>query len=164
MASFENPPERAFVLQKYLLLHDQQSSLQKHLEEVLPSPTSSPPTSCATSTSSVSSALNSTTNLALEHHDDVQIINPRQRPHSLRRLPSLPSHLPHANVDDMNVDEQKLNEVNQQIKSTLTDLLNCAGVRSDGRYRRWVQTRLMDVQRELKCHRRKGSFGGVSSH
>ena len=55
----------------------------------------------------------------------------------------------------------KLKNVNQQIKSTLTDLLNCESVRRDQRYRMWVQTRLMDAEKELKgsrsrsCDRRR---------
>lgn len=47
----------------------------------------------------------------------------------------------------------KLKDVNLQIKSTLTELLNCESVRSDNRYRTWVQTRLMDAERELKVSR-----------
>jgi hypothetical protein len=37
-----------------------------------------------------------------------------------------------------------------QIKQTLTDLLNCESVRNDNKYRLWVQTRLMDAEKELK--------------
>jgi len=55
-------------------------------------------------------------------------------------------------------DEHKLQDVNLQIKSTLTELLNCESVRGDGRYRMWVQTRLMDAEREL-TKARKGSCG-----
>lgn len=40
--------------------------------------------------------------------------------------------------------------MNLQIKTTLTDLLNCESVRADSRYRMWVQERLMDAERELK--------------
>jgi hypothetical protein len=63
-------------------------------------------------------------------------------------------------------DETKLKMVNQQIKSTLTELLNCESVRGDRRYRMWVQTRLMDAERELKrdrarsCDERRVSLGG----
>jgi len=62
-------------------------------------------------------------------------------------------------------DEIKLKMVNQQIKSTLTELLNCESVRGDRRYRMWVQTRLMDAERELKRERtrsceRRVSLGG----
>jgi hypothetical protein len=47
----------------------------------------------------------------------------------------------------------KLMNVNQQIKQTLTELLNCESVRADRRYRTWVQTRLMDAERELRGER-----------
>lgn len=58
-------------------------------------------------------------------------------------------------VEEIEEDEQKLKNVNQQIKTTLTDLLNCESVRADLRYRKWVQTRLMDTERELKENRSK---------
>ena len=45
--------------------------------------------------------------------------------------------------------EKKLKNVNEQIKCTLTDLLNCEGVWGDRRYRMWVETRLMDAEKEL---------------
>ena len=59
-------------------------------------------------------------------------------------------------------DELKLKSVNQQIKSTLTELMNCESVRGDRRYRMWVQTRLMDVERELKTERTKSRERRVS--
>jgi len=64
-------------------------------------------------------------------------------------------------MEEIQEDETKLKHVNQQIKSTLTELLNCDSVRADRRYRMWVQTRLMDAEKELKgsrsrsCERRK---------
>jgi hypothetical protein len=68
---------------------------------------------------------------------------------------------------EVEADEQKLLTVNQQIKTTLTDLLNCEVVRNDSKYRMWIQTRLMDAERELKgsksrsCSRRKSvQIGG----
>jgi len=56
-------------------------------------------------------------------------------------------------VEEIEEDEEKLKECNQQIKSTLTDLLNCESVKGDRRYSRWVQSRLMDVEKELKERR-----------
>jgi len=50
-------------------------------------------------------------------------------------------------------DEQKLLNVNQQIKTTLTELLNCESVRGDRKYRMWIQSRLMDAEKELKMRR-----------
>jgi len=61
----------------------------------------------------------------------------------------------------------KLKNVNQQIKTTLTELLNCESVRGDTRYRKWVQTRLMDAEKELKnnksrsCERRRSEDLGT---
>lgn len=51
-------------------------------------------------------------------------------------------------------EEKKLVQVNQQIKTTLTELLNCESVRQDRLYSVWVQSRLMDAERELKGARR----------
>ena len=53
-------------------------------------------------------------------------------------------------LDEIEEDQTKMRDVNLQIKSTLTELLNCESVRNDGRYRLWVQTRLMDAERELR--------------
>jgi hypothetical protein len=48
-----------------------------------------------------------------------------------------------------------LSKLNNEIKSTLTGLLNCAGVRGDARYRGWIQTRLMDTERRLSTSRKE---------
>lgn len=48
-------------------------------------------------------------------------------------------------------------EVNQQIKATLTSLLNCESVKHDQEFRAWVQERLMDAEHELKRARRRRS-------
>ncbi|KAE9987666.1 hypothetical protein EG328_001899 [Venturia inaequalis] len=48
-------------------------------------------------------------------------------------------------------------EINQQIKSTLTELLNCDGVKHDRIFRAWVQTRLMEAEHQLKKQRRRRS-------
>lgn len=69
------------------------------------------------------------------------------------RRSSLPAVIDESLLGEMEEDESKLKSVNQQIKSTLTDLLNCESVRGDRRYRMWVQTRLMDAEKELKGSR-----------
>ena len=55
----------------------------------------------------------------------------------------------------MSADECKRSDVNHDIKSTLTDLLNCESIRNDNKMRFWVQTRLMDAELELKRQRRR---------
>jgi hypothetical protein len=57
-------------------------------------------------------------------------------------------------------DSRKLQEVNQQIKTALTELLNCESVRGDRLYRAWVQRRLMEAERELKEGRRMSGSAG----
>jgi hypothetical protein len=52
-------------------------------------------------------------------------------------------------------DEGQLFEINHEIKSTLTDLLNCDAVRKDAKMRMWVQARLMDAELELKRQRKR---------
>ena len=65
-------------------------------------------------------------------------------------------------IGEIEEDETKLKDVNQQIKSTLTELLNCESVRGDRRYRMWVQTRLMDAERELKQDRTRSCERRIS--
>jgi hypothetical protein len=78
----------------------------------------------------------------------------------MTRRSSLPIVIDESILGEIEEDENKLKNVNEQIKCTLTDLLNCEGVRGDGRYRMWVQTRLMDTEKQLTgsrsrtCNRR----------
>jgi len=58
-------------------------------------------------------------------------------------------------------DAHKLSEVNQEIKATLTELLNTNTCRTDGKYRQWVQGRLMDVEHEIRQQRRRRSSGSA---
>jgi len=52
-------------------------------------------------------------------------------------------------------DEDKLYDVNHEIKSTLTDLLNCEAIRHNSSMRMWIQSRLMEAERELKRQKRR---------
>lgn len=56
-------------------------------------------------------------------------------------------------------DSYRLREVNEQIKATLTELLNTDSARSDDRFRAWVQERLMDVEQQIRRQRRRHSSG-----
>jgi hypothetical protein len=55
--------------------------------------------------------------------------------------------------------EESLYEINRQIKSTLTELLNCEGIKEDKAARTWVQERLMGAELELRRQRRRRSSG-----
>lgn len=179
MPLHDNPclksPERAFTLQKYLLLHSQHDALQCHLaalsatadqtQTMPPSPTSSTFSSSPSQSPTNGHAVLATT------------ANPiPQRPIFRSRRSSLPSNflssIPES-ADELDAfhagrrnssgeieeEEKKLVQVNQQIKTTLTELLNCESVRSDRLYSVWVQSRLMDAERELKGMRRHSVKG-----
>jgi hypothetical protein len=67
----------------------------------------------------------------------------------MTRRSSLLRSIDESILGEIEEDKDKMKNVNEQIKCTLTDLLNCEGVRGDRRYRMWVQTRLMDAEEEL---------------
>ena len=56
-------------------------------------------------------------------------------------------------------DAHKLFEINKEIKTTLTELLNTESVRSDAQYRQWIQERLMDAEQQIRRQRRRRSSG-----
>lgn len=72
-----------------------------------------------------------------------------------KRRSSLPAIIDENILGELEEEEGKLKNVNEQIKCTLTDLLNCESVRNDRQYRMWVQTRLMNTEKELKGDRAK---------
>jgi len=63
----------------------------------------------------------------------------------------------HSPSDDEVSDEASLYQINQQIKSTLTELLNCESVKHDKLFRAWVQTKLMDCEHQIKRQRKRRS-------
>ena len=164
--------ERGFALQKYLLLHSQHDALQKHLSQITPSIPQAIPgyddgfrhssLSASPLVSSDDEYLSSSPPIPTRHHQRSGSM-PRQRPMIRSRRSSLPAIIDESIVSKIAEDELKLKGVNQQIKSTLTELLNCHSVREDNRYRRWVQQRLMDAEKELKgtrtrsCEKRRMS-------
>lgn len=75
----------------------------------------------------------------------------------VKRNSSLPTVVDESILGEVKEEELKIRDVNLQIKSTLTELLNCDAVRNDGKARMWVQSRLMDAERELRGARRRRS-------
>ena len=102
----EKPPERAYALQKYLLLHSQHEALQCQQQR----------------RGSISNA---------------QLVGPS----TMTRRPSLSALNDESVLGEIEYSENKLINVTEQIKCTLTDLLNSEGVKDDSRYRTWVQNR-----------------------
>lgn len=65
------------------------------------------------------------------------------------------AHEPTRNAH--NVESQSTGETNHQMKATLTELLNTESVRSDEKYRVWIQERLMDAEQKCRRQRRRRS-------
>jgi hypothetical protein len=172
----DKSPERAFALQRYLLLHSQHEALQSHLQELAHStsssthsqrggsPTPSPRSGSAALAqpvgtiphpgsyrkahreSTVDSFSSSTSSLDDHEH--------ALSPQTSRSSTHAPSASASSELDALLAEEAKLLRCNRQIKSTLTELLNCESVRRDRGYSAWVQRRLMEAEMELKEGRR----------
>jgi len=56
-----------------------------------------------------------------------------------------------------NAGSQSTGDMNHQLKATLTELLNTESVRSDEKYRAWIQERLMDAEQKCRRQRRRRS-------
>lgn len=62
-----------------------------------------------------------------------------------------------AAMVEMASEEARLFTINEGIKRSLTELLNCETTRSDQTFRQWVMSRLMEVEQELRVGRRRRS-------
>ena len=87
---------------------------------------------------------------------------------TITRRSSLPALVDESVLREADDGENKLISVIEQIKCTLTDLLNSEGVKNDSRNRMWVQTRLMNAEKELRGFRmldceRRGSDGNLEN-
>ncbi|KAK3365489.1 hypothetical protein B0T24DRAFT_597280 [Lasiosphaeria ovina] len=161
---------RDLALQKYLLLHEQHESLRQHLDELRPlhsldaSVNSVSTASSPTMAGSVAS-LSSSSSQAWPYQSRPALASPYRRASVPPRLPSgafddcgdLGTMAHKTALTEVAVEEAKLCDVNEGIKRTLTELLNCEAVRGDRSFRTWVQCRLMDTERELRSGRRRRS-------
>ncbi|EXA37215.1 hypothetical protein FOQG_10576 [Fusarium oxysporum f. sp. raphani 54005] len=151
------------ALQKYMLLTEQHQELCDHLDQIRPefnmsirSHNSSPSTSPTRSSSS---------SLSLPPSPKRHSRSGRHHSRSHARcsgwedrneLTTIPDE---ETIYEISAEEQRLSEVNESIKRTLTELLNCSSVRADRAFRTWVQTRLMETEKELRSGRRRRSSG-----
>ncbi|ORY69056.1 uncharacterized protein BCR38DRAFT_322149, partial [Pseudomassariella vexata] len=156
-----------FAMQKYLLLQSQHEELRQHMHELCPTYSSA--------TTGTSPSLSPTRSISFSPTSSKHTSPSRSRNHkrssgghsSASRsgsqgysvANSLDTVLDEDIVMEMAVDEQKLCDVNEGIKRALTELLNCETVRKDRTMRTWVQSRLMDTERELRIGRRRRSNG-----
>lgn len=79
-------------------------------------------------------------------------------PASRRDNRTLENVLDETTFGEVAAQEQRLLNVNEGIKRALTELLNCDLVRGDKSFRMWVQSRLMETEKELRSRRRRRCF------
>ncbi|RYO79312.1 hypothetical protein DL766_009288 [Monosporascus sp. MC13-8B] len=146
-----------FAMQKYLLLQNQHEELLQQLHDLRPTYTTSP---TAVTSPSLSPTRSFSGSPPFRNHQ-------RSSGYSGTRSGYRGSHsmlqpvLDESLVEEMAAGEQKLSDVNEGIKRALTELLNCETVRKDRAMRTWVQSRLMDTEKELRSGRRRRSSGGL---
>ncbi|KAF3023547.1 hypothetical protein E8E14_009854 [Neopestalotiopsis sp. 37M] len=152
-----------FAMQRYLLLQGQHEELTQHMYDLCPA------YSCASSTVMTSPSLSPTRSATLSPLSSKHTSPSRNhrrssgatRPGSRMASSILEPVLDEEIMGEMKADEQKLCDVNEGIKRALTELLNSDAVRNDRAMRTWVQTRLMDTERELRTGRRRRSNGST---
>lgn len=153
-----------FAMQKYLLLQGQHEELRQHMHDLCPT------YSCPSSTAVTSPSLSPTRSVNLSPLSSKHTSPSRnhrrssgaQRSRSMRLSSvALEPVLDEEVMCEMMADEQKLCDVNEGIKRALTELLNSEAVRKDRAMRTWVQTRLLDTERELRTGRRRRSNGST---
>ncbi|KAF1356334.1 hypothetical protein BDV97DRAFT_394266 [Delphinella strobiligena] len=146
-------PDRSYLIQTYMTLHSQQTNVRRRLsQDSAASSTASSPSSPSSSPVRCSQSP-PRRNSRSSRSPTMLSSSPPSRRSSIETIPELPEH-EHSTMI-MSNDEIKLADISNRIKMTLTDLLNCEGVKGDMRMRNWVATRLMDVEHELKESKRR---------
>lgn len=148
------------LIQAYMTLHSQHSNIVRRLSQDYsrsPSPTMSSPRSSISSTSPYPMATGSPNHRRGSRSSTMSSSSPPSRRSSIEPIPEQPEEESYALA--ISNDEFKLADISYKIKVTLTDLLNCEGVRNDARMRTWVATRLIDLEHELKDSQRRRSSG-----
>lgn len=161
---------RDLTLQRYLLLQEEHESIHRHLDE-LSSETCSALTSTSTTRTAPSPILSPTRASAfgLKRTADVGELGrihstegrqppPRCHARSGRRVFSDPDvAVDPTRLAEMLSEEARLCSINEGIKRSLTELLNCESGRCDQTFRQWIMGRLLEVEKELRSGRRRRS-------
>ncbi|KAI0804186.1 hypothetical protein GGR55DRAFT_319709 [Xylaria sp. FL0064] len=163
-----------FAVQEYLLLQDQHEELCQRLHQLSPSlplswtTTTTTAPSISLASTAITSPLGSPSRSPLGASSLTSYSGQRMTPPTW--MPSLVSdsrvHEGQLEQDEwllgeVAAGEQKLFNVNEGMKRALTELLNCEAVRQDRAMRTWVQTRLLETEKELRRGRRRRSSAAV---
>ncbi|KAF2495140.1 hypothetical protein BU16DRAFT_380710 [Lophium mytilinum] len=133
-------------MQNYMRLSNHQEILRRRLSLQLPSST---PLTAHTPDSFSSSPNVSRSSFTNETYSS--------SPMSAHPTPSSAAFNRSMCTDGQSDEGHSLYEINQQIKATLTELLNTDSVKQDDKFRVWIQGRLMDAEMEMRRQRRRRS-------
>lgn len=146
MSPTQNSSQRANALQKYLLLHQRRERLKDSLHRMRNS-------LLPITFRRLPSLVPSRGTPLFSLYEKEENCPPQAPPFAWQQVYQ----------DMLQIVEEKeynLIDLNEQIKWTLTNLLNCEGMQHDKRYKMWVQTRLMDTERELLDSQRQSAERG----
>ncbi|KAJ8117142.1 hypothetical protein OPT61_g1609 [Boeremia exigua] len=131
-------------MQKYILLAAQKEALQRRIAMSIPF--SLPMSTSSPEFQSLSSSPTSPMDYASPY------------PTATEPIAARPGTAAQGSVDDMHTNEShKLYEINQQIVATLMELLNTDAVKTDPRYRAFIQEKLMESEHQIRRQRRRHS-------
>ncbi|KAI0454944.1 hypothetical protein F5B21DRAFT_503739 [Xylaria acuta] len=145
-----------FAMQEYLSLHDQHEELCQRLHELTPTSSASSTTTSLSTTATSPSVSPTRSFLGRDGHSSSMLSPSLSRPDCRARTGQNGSL-----IGEVAAGEQKLYDVNEGMKRALTELLNCEAVRQDRAMRTWVQTRLLETEKELRRGRRRRSSATV---
>lgn len=157
---------RELTLRRYLLLQEEHESVRKHLDE-LSSTTTTSPTTASPATSPTRGATgrrhhrrteSGTRRASIPQFDAPRPVFRSRSSGADKNIPIVLTTTADAiTLTEMANEEAKLFGINEGIKRSLTELLNCETVRSDQAFRQWIMSRLMEVEKELRVGRRRRS-------
>lgn len=147
------------AMQEYMDLQLMRDELRSHLDQIRPPSTSSSFSSPATSPTRSSSSRSSSSrrhSRSSERHRSRAQARFSGFYESSETLDTIPDE---ETLEEISAEERRLFHVDESIKRALTELLNCESVRQDRSMRLWVQSRLMETEKELRSGRRRRSSG-----
>jgi hypothetical protein len=131
-------------MQKYILLAAQKEAVQRRMSMAVPF--SLPMSTSSPEFQSLSSSPASPTDYTSTY------------PTATEPVPTRPGTVSRTSVDDMHTEEShKLYEINQQIVATLMELLNTDAMKTDPKYRAFIQEKLMESEHQIRRQRRRHS-------
>lgn len=159
---------RELTLRRYLLLQDEHETIRRHLNALSSDASTSSSTCTSNSTAVTSPALSPTRASAFGGHKRTDsalrrasMDAPRPAPsrcHGRRsRVSPDMTGVDPTTLAEMLSEEARLFTINEGIKRSLTELLNCDTTRGDPAFRQWIMTRLLEVEKELRSGRRRRS-------